>query len=313
MMNKLPDGLWPVMLTPFDENLKIDVGALKELTEFYILSGSSGLFANCLSSEMFHLSQPERILICKTVVEKSSQKVPVIATGSFGNDTTSISDSIKKIYDTGVHAVVISTNALVPESKSEDEFKTKLHALLSETQNIPLGLYECPVPYKRLISPILMKWIAETNRFLYHKDTCCDIDELYLKINAVKNSNLGIYNAHTPTGLKSYIEGAAGMSPIGANFYPELISSLLEKGNSKEFNYKLEEIQSFLIKMDPLIHNNYPVAAKIFLKKRGLKISSACRTIQHFPENKIALEMEELLKSFSELTFRLGIPLAQIN
>jgi Dihydrodipicolinate synthase/N-acetylneuraminate lyase len=46
-------GVWPVMLTPFDDNREIDWESLKKLIDWYIRAGVDGLFANCQSSEMF--------------------------------------------------------------------------------------------------------------------------------------------------------------------------------------------------------------------------------------------------------------------
>ena len=55
MMTQFPDGVWPVMLTPFTAEGKIDYPALRRLVDFYIDSGVSGLFAVCQSSELFFL------------------------------------------------------------------------------------------------------------------------------------------------------------------------------------------------------------------------------------------------------------------
>ena len=60
-MNRLPEGLWPVMLTPYDRDMRVDVKALEELVNFYIDQGASGLFANCLSSEMYELGYDEQL------------------------------------------------------------------------------------------------------------------------------------------------------------------------------------------------------------------------------------------------------------
>ena len=70
--NSLPGGLWPVMLTPFLQNNEVDYDVLKRLTEFYIKSGANGLFANCLSSEMFQLTEAERLKVIATVVSMAA-------------------------------------------------------------------------------------------------------------------------------------------------------------------------------------------------------------------------------------------------
>ena len=41
----------PVMLMPFNEDQSIDYNALDCLVDFYLESGASGLFANCLSAK----------------------------------------------------------------------------------------------------------------------------------------------------------------------------------------------------------------------------------------------------------------------
>ena len=56
MEKKFPNGMWPVMLTPLQQNGDVDYPALEELINWYIKEGSSGLFAVCQSSEMFYLS-----------------------------------------------------------------------------------------------------------------------------------------------------------------------------------------------------------------------------------------------------------------
>ena len=78
-----PD-IYPVILTPFNNDNTIDLVALKELSEFYITSGSKGLFVNCLSDEMYQLSNKERLLITKTVVEQCRNRQHVISTLSVG-------------------------------------------------------------------------------------------------------------------------------------------------------------------------------------------------------------------------------------
>lgn len=63
----------PVMLTSFKDSGKIDFNELTELTEFYLKSGASGLFSNCLSSEMFELTEQERLQILLRISKPDSK------------------------------------------------------------------------------------------------------------------------------------------------------------------------------------------------------------------------------------------------
>ena len=74
-------GVWPVMLTPFDENRQIDWESLKKLIDWYIAAGVHGLFANCQSSEMFFLSDAESLQLTRFVVDYVAGRVPVVASG----------------------------------------------------------------------------------------------------------------------------------------------------------------------------------------------------------------------------------------
>src|SRR5690554_5724213 len=74
----------PVMLTPYKDDLTIDFDALSRLIEFYEEAGAKGFFANCLSSEMYHLTPDERLAITSHVVKRLQGRASVVATGSFG-------------------------------------------------------------------------------------------------------------------------------------------------------------------------------------------------------------------------------------
>mgnify|MGYP003347377270 FL=1 len=75
----------PVMITPYHEDGQIDFDHLSRLTDFYLAAGAKGLFANCLSSEMYSLSPEERLALAEHVVKRVKGKVPVVACGSFGD------------------------------------------------------------------------------------------------------------------------------------------------------------------------------------------------------------------------------------
>lgn len=40
--------------------------------------------------------------------------------------------------------------------------------------DVNFGIYECPYPYKRVMTPEVLKKLAESGRFTFLKDTCCD-------------------------------------------------------------------------------------------------------------------------------------------
>ena len=308
--HSLPGGLWPVMLTPFTENNQVDDKGLQALTEFYIQSGASGLFANCLSSEMFQLTDQERLDVVRTVVKTAGDAVPVIATGTFSHSVEKCSESIKRFYDTGVAAVVVVTNQLVERDEADEALKARLEQLMQQTGDIPLGLYECPDPYKRLLPAELMKDLGTTGRFYYHKDTSCNPIAIASKIEALRNSTLSFYNADTPTALLSLQAGASGLSPIGANFYPELYRALISGVRADPQHEEATELSVLLTVMDAVVNLHYPFSAKYFLQQRGLPLTTVCRVPYTQPTADDWLKIQALLQVFRRNAERMHITLS---
>lgn len=101
-ITKLPSGVWPVMLTPLHDDREIDWKGLDALTEWYLQAGVAGLFAVCLSSEMYDLSSAERLELSAHVVKRVNGRVPVVASGTFGGSISSQAGFSRQMVDTGV-------------------------------------------------------------------------------------------------------------------------------------------------------------------------------------------------------------------
>jgi 4-hydroxy-tetrahydrodipicolinate synthase len=269
------DGVWPVMLTPFLEDRKIDWRALDELVEWYLQAGVSGLFAVCLSSEMYELEPAERIAMAERVVARAAGRVPVIASGTFGDSPAEQADAIRRMAASGVAAVVYLVNALAGERESEDVWRTRAESLFDAGGETPIGLYECPLPYHRVLTAQTLAWAAGTGRFGFIKETSGDIRLLEDKLAAVRNTALRVFNAHPGTLLRSLRLGAAGFCGISANFVPELWVWLCRNyGREADTSTRLE---SFLLEAERCFVRHYPASAKRFADRQGIGIGPLCR------------------------------------
>ncbi|MDA3616661.1 dihydrodipicolinate synthase family protein [Polluticaenibacter yanchengensis] len=271
-------GFVPVMLTPFHKDGSIDFNGLTSLTEFYIKAGAKGLFANCQSSEMFDLSKEERLQIIAHVLKVTAGRMPVVAAGNFGNTIAEQAVFVKEVYGLGVQAVILLTNQLAAEKEDDRIFEKRIFELLSLTENIPVGFYECPVPYKRLISPELLGKIVKTGRAIYHKDTCLDIDQIKEKLaNTALNKSFGLYDAYMVHAVDSLKAGSAGLSCIQGNYFPELIVWICDHYNNPALAHSVNAVQQFLITEMAVMHDYYPKSAKYFLSLRGMEIAAYTR------------------------------------
>ncbi|HMG93735.1 MAG TPA: dihydrodipicolinate synthase family protein, partial [Chryseolinea sp.] len=268
----------PVMITPYSSDLKIDFGALSKLVDFYLACGSKGFFANCLSSEMYQLDADERLALARHVVKRVNGAFPVVATGSFGTTIEKQAEFARKMYDTGVNGVILITSHFATKEESDTVLINNFEKFFSLTGSIPMGTYECPSPYKRMITPDVLGFLLSTNRLVYHKDTTIDLEKIKVKIDLAKNSKLEFYDAHTPNAMSSLQMGAKGLSTIAGNFYPEIFAWMCSNANNPERKEDVLWIQSELTRADAIIGQGYPISAKYFLQKRGVSIEPLART-----------------------------------
>lgn len=308
-MNKAQKGFIPVMLTPFKDNGAIDFDGLTKLTELYLEAGAAGLFANCLSSEMFELSEEERIAVVKHVVSIANGTVPVVATGTFGGPIAKQADFVKKIYDTNIEAVIGITGLLAAETDGDDVFEGNVHELLRLTDNVPMGFYECPVPYKRVISPKQLGALVATGRVTYHKDTCLDINQIKEKLALTSgNANFGLYDAYMVHAVDSLKAGSAGLSCIQGNYFPELIVWLCNNYNNASLGSEVALVQQFFIDQMDVMHDVYPTVAKYYLQKRGLAISTFTRRIGIGEFNaEVKTKVDRLFADYASLKEKINI------
>ncbi len=264
-MRSFNRGVYPVMLTPFTEDNQVDYESLGRLVDWYIEKGVDGLFADCQSSEMFFLSLEERLKIAEFVVKAAAGRVPVVASGHVSEKVEDQITELQKMAETGIDALILITNRLAKKEEDDDVWMNNLRKVMDALpEELPLGFYECPYPYKRLITPEELAWCAATSRFYFIKDTSCSLDDIQKKLDIIRGSTVLLFNANTSTLLETLHLGAAGFSGVMANFHPELYVWLVE--NAEKEPEKARRLADFLTVASLIERQIYPVNAKYFHK-----------------------------------------------
>lgn len=255
--------VWPVMLTPMNWDRTIDWAGVDRLTDWYIDAGITGLFTNSRSSEVEFLSPDERVKLAERVVKRADGRAAVVATGSYGASATEEIESIKKIADVGADAVVLLTNHLGSQARSEAEWTGQLEAIVEGTGDIPLGFYECPTPWKRLVPANVFGWAARTGRFVFHKDLTFNANDMKDKIEAAKGTPLRIYNGEITSTYQSIIAGAHGHSGLASTCNPRLMLWLC--ANAHLNDDRVRQVQRIMSVFERAIELGYPSSLKQLL------------------------------------------------
>jgi len=135
--------------------------------------------------------------------------------GTFG-DTVEESAAFVKEMAAVVDAVVIIVSKLATPDEGDDVLLARLQQLVELTPGVPLGLYECPAPYHRLLSMDALAWIASSGRFLFLKDTCRNNDQITARLALLKTikSPFRWFNGNVTTMLHSLQQGATPLSTM---------------------------------------------------------------------------------------------------
>lgn len=270
-------GIFVTMVTPYNRDGSIDFGAVEEMVDFYERRGCDGIFASCQSSEIFFLTLGERVKLAQTVKRRAEKiasqggrRLSVVASGHVSGTQAGQTEELRSIAGTGVDAVVLISNRMDIANTSDEAWIVDTARLIETLPDIPLGVYECPYPYKRLMSEVMLRWCLSTGRFAFIKDTCCNAELIKKRLDSIKGSDFGLYNANAQTLLASLREGASGYCGVMANFHPQLYALLWNLFNAGKDTADI--IQSVICMTAFTESLAYPLTAKYHLKEfEGIK------------------------------------------
>src|SRR5436190_3336024 len=134
-------GVFPILVTPFDDQSRVDEESLRRLVELNIGAGVHGLGV-ALGSEVFRLSEAERRQVTRIVVDQARGRVPiVINTGAQGTDLAVLYS--RMAVEAGADALMVMPPTLVPAAGEElrEYFKA-----ISDAVRIPIFIQDAGSP-----------------------------------------------------------------------------------------------------------------------------------------------------------------------
>ncbi len=278
MSSKRIEGIIPVMITPYLDSGEIDYAGLERLIEWYIAKGSDALFAVCQSSEMQFLSVKERSELGKFVVKQAAGRVPVVVSGHVSDDPYSQLEELTVAAETGADGIVLVTNHLDPKNRGSDVFLGNMKWLLDRLpKDIPLGLYECPAPYRRMLTDDELRFCIDSGRFVMLKDVSCDLETVKRRVAMTAGTPFAILNANAAIAYDAMKAGSRGFNGVNTNFHPDLYKWLYTSGTKHP--ELADEVATFLVLAALSEAFGYPVLAKMYHQRIGTFASIKSRTI----------------------------------
>jgi 4-hydroxy-tetrahydrodipicolinate synthase len=225
MIQFVPKGIIPAMVTPMDEKGCINESALRKLTNHLIDGGVHGLFPVGSQGEFFSLSFAEKKEIIRIVVDETRGRIPVYA-GTGAVTTREAIETTKMAQDLGVNAVsVITPYFLVPSQK---ELIAHYTAIAKACPNLPILLYSNPdrtqVPFP--ISTVLE--LAAVDNIIGIKDSSGDMSMTGEYIRLTRGMNFHVLMGRDTLIYAALCYGAAGSICATGNVDPRVPVEIYE-------------------------------------------------------------------------------------
>jgi 4-hydroxy-tetrahydrodipicolinate synthase len=163
-------GVVPPVCTPLDGSGEVDTASLARLVEHLVAGGVHGLFALGSSSEVAFLTDRQRAVALRTVVEAAAGRVPVLA-GVIDMTTPRVLVHAEAARKAGADALV----ATAPFYARTHPREIALHfRTVRERAGLPLYAYDLPVSVHSKLSTALVRELAEDGTLAGLKDSSGD-------------------------------------------------------------------------------------------------------------------------------------------
>ena len=276
--------IFTTMITPFTKDGEVDYETAIKYVDWYFESGINGIFAVCQSSEIFYLSLEERVRLNAAVYKRAKElerihkkEFTVVSSGHVSETIEDQAAELTAIWESGTDALILITNRLDINNKGDDVWIENCERLIEKLpKDAKLGLYECPYPYKRLLSPRILDFCLKSGRFFYIKDTCCDLATIKERCDMLRGSELRLLNANCQTLLESLRYGAQGYCGIMCNYHPALYAWL---GDNFDKDTERAELVQSVIGMLGFTESGlpYPLTAKYHMGLCGIPTENIAR------------------------------------
>ena len=130
-------GVFPILLTPFDEHERIDEDSLRGEVEFVIGAGVHGV-GLALGSEILKLTEAEREQLVRVVVDQVRGRVPIVVnTGA--QSSFAAAEYSRRAVELGASAVMCLPPALASGTETRAYFRS-----ISDAVNVPVFIQDTP-------------------------------------------------------------------------------------------------------------------------------------------------------------------------
>ena len=297
MMMQPLQGSFVALVTPMFPDGTLDYESLKNLIDWQIKDGISGIVSVGTTGESATLNVKEHIEIIKRTIEYTNGRVPVIA-GTGANSTQEAIELTQTAYGLGADYALVVTPYY---NKPNQDGLFKHYLKIANEVDIPQILYNVPSRTACDLKPKTVLRLSNHPNIIGIKEAVDDkqrMSELIAISEELKDKKkFSILSGDDPTFNSFMSKGADGVISVAANIIPEAISKICILNLNKEYEKAIVLNKKFLTLYDLLFVESNPIPVKWALEKMN-KIESGIRlpliSLNEAFHNEISNEMSKL-------------------
>lgn len=263
-------GAGVAIVTPFQEDGKINFEKLGELIDFQIDNGTDSIVIVGTTGEASTLSHEEHIECIRYAVQRTAKRVPVIA-GTGSNCTETAVYLTKEAQKAGADASLVVTPYY---NKATQKGLIQHFGMIAKAADIPMILYNIPGRTGCNILPATAAaMVKEYDTIVAMKDATGNLPQTMETIEACEG-NIDIYSGEDGLITPMLSIGAKGVISVLSNVVPREthdICATYFAGNVKE---SLELQMKYLPLIRALFSEVNPIPVKQALNFMGMEVGS---------------------------------------
>lgn len=267
-----PEGVYPAMVTPFDNKGNINESALRGLVDWLIKEGVDGLFPLGSSGEFIHLTFEEKIKVMEVVVDEARDRVPVLPSVTESNASKCI-ELAKKAKEVGCSGVVIAPPYYFPIS--QDMLQEHYIQIAQAIYDLPIILYNIPT-FSTPISYDSVERLSILENVVALKDSSGSMVDLLNFMDKVRlrGEDINILVGREEMLYSGLMVGAKGTMSATAGVIPELMVNIYTAWLKGEIE-RARKIQIAILSLiREMFSLPFPLGFKAALEVRGFEMSS---------------------------------------
>lgn len=220
-------GVFPVVPTIFDESGALDLDGQKRCVDFMIDAGSNGLCVLANFSEQFVLTDDERDVLTRAILEHVAGRVPVIVTTTHFS-TAVCAERSRRAQALGAAMVMVmppyhGATIRVPEGRIVEFYQR-----LADAISIPIMIQDAPVAGTVLSAALLARMAREIEQVKYFKiETAGAASKLREMIALGGDAIEGPWDGEEAITLLADLDAGATGSMTGGG-YPDGIRTIID-------------------------------------------------------------------------------------